>query len=87
MTNDQVHCYMNFLYIFVKDVLDFFFFFFFLMKKRGVGATIRGLPPRHDLLETPPQGNVRLSHSYCDRGATNLILTPQESQQMRRNAC
>ena len=43
--------------------------------------TICDLPPRAwPNRGTPPQGTVGLSHSYCDRDATDLTLSPQESQ-------
>ena len=38
-------------------------------------------PPGRDLIGAPPPlGNVGLSHTYCDRDATDLTLAPKESQ-------
>ena len=56
------------------------FFFFFYKTKRGAGRPYVTYPPRRDLIGAPPLGNVGLSHSYCDRDATDLTLAPQESQ-------
>ena len=51
------------------------------MKKRGGwGRLYVTYSSGRDLIGAPPLGNVGLSHSYCDRDATDLTLAPQESQ-------
>ena len=67
----------------------FIFIFIFIYEwEGGAGVTICDLSPRAwPDRGNPPLENVGLSHRYCDRGATDLTLAPQESQRMRHNAC
>ena len=60
--------------------------FILIIKGGGLRRPYMAYSPGHDLIKVPPLGNVGLSHNYYDQDATDFILTPQKSQQKRRNA-
>ena len=59
--------------------------FFFLWTRKGAGRSYVDYLSGCGLIGTLSLENVRLSHNYCDRGATDLTLAPQESQSVRHN--
>ena len=63
-----------------KFLIDTTQFFFLDKEKGGRGRPYVTYSSGRDLIGAPPLGNVGLSHSYCDRDATDLTLAPQESQ-------
>ena len=58
---------------------------FFDEREGGQGRSYVAYPPGRDLIGALPLGNIGLNYSYCDWGATDLTLAPQESQSVRRN--